>query len=321
MAIHRLDNLSADEVSLVPKAANRRVFLLRKGDIPMAFDEVKALQTLEKLDAQGDGELIEALAAADDPTLAEQVAKAGAKCTAEEMKRLKAAMRVMGPDLAKKFNFQPPVDPDAAAEGDEEDAEAEGETEKKKKGKLPFPGAKAPFEAKKADEEPLAKADEPVVLPPDVVERLAKADAATVELKKAQDEVATLRHEKERGAYITKAAGITDALPNATADDMGGILLKTSKALTKDEQDKLEMVLKSANEVIKKSDLFKEFGSALGDGDTDPFAQVKAMAEDLRKHDSKLTPEGARAKVLKEHPELMTAINKAQDERVRKARG
>jgi hypothetical protein len=268
----------------------------------MAFDEVKALQTLEKLDAQGDGELVEALAAADDPILAEQVDKAA--CTAEEKKRLKAAMRLMGPELAKKFKFPDDLeDPENDAEGDEE-------AEKVK--------------AKKAEDEAaaLAKAaaDAPA-LPADVVERLAKADIAAVELKKAQDEVATLRHEKERSAYITKAADITDALPNATADDMGGILLKTSKALTKAEQDKLETVLKSANEVIKKSDLFKEFGSALGDGDTDPAAQLKAMAEDVRKAEPKLSVEQARAKVLKEHPEIMSALNKAQDERVRKARG
>jgi len=263
----------------------------------MAFDEVKALQTIEKLDAAGDGELIEALAAADDPDLEARLAKG--KWTPEQLKRLKAAMRVMGPELAKEFKF--PTSDDSG-EGDPEEMDEEEKVKAKKAAD---------------DAAALAKAE----LPADVVERLAKADAQEVRLQKAEADLAKMQHEKEREVYIRKAAEIADTLPGATADDLGGILLKTAKALSPAEQAKLEGVLAGANTLLKKGVAFAEFGSALGgEGGDDPMAVVRAKADDLRKSDPKLTPEQARARVLKENPALMTAINKAQDDRVRKAR-
>ncbi len=263
----------------------------------MAFDEVKALQTIEKLDAAGDGDLVEALAGADDPALEARLAKA--KYTAEQMKRLKAAARVMGPELCKDFKFP--------GEGDPEDAQDGGDDEDTEKTK-----AKKAADAAAA----IAKSAE---LPADVVERLAKADAQEVRLAKAEADLAKMQHEKDRAVYIKKAADLADALPGATPDDLGEILMKTAKALAPAEQTKLEAVLAGANTLVKKSAAFQEFGSALS-GDAEPMALVQAKADELRKTDTTLTPEAARAKVLKANPDLMSAINKAQDERVRKAR-
>lgn len=318
----------------------------------MAFDEVRALQTIEKLDAQGDGELIEALASADDPVVNDALAKAAAEngWTPEQVKKVRAGMKVMGSELAKAFPFPnktpapaaapaatpgavaaPAAAPVAAAPaapapmvgkkkkkvtdgldvGDDGMPE-EGEPgyEEKSKKALAFPGA-VPFKACKSDDD----------LPDDVRERLAKADELSVRLEKAEQTVASMVHQRERETYIKKAAEIADALPGASADDLGAILLKASKSLTTAEQAKLEAVLKQSNLLIKKSAVFAEFGSALSDGEGgDPYAQLRGEADALRKADPALTPEGARAKVLKTHPDLMAAINKAQDERVRKAR-
>ena len=309
MPVSRLQHLHGDEVSLVPKAANRRRFLLRKGDHPMAFDEVKALQLIEKLDAAGQGELIEALGGADDPAAVAMVAKA-TSCSESEQTKLKAALRMMGPALAKKFpNLAKALDPaadaeDAADGGDDED------TEKKK--------TKA---QKKAEADAIAKAAaaKPVELPAEVQAQLKKADETAVELRKAQDRITKMEDDKAREAFIRKAADLAGALPGATADDLGGILFKTAKALTKDEQAKLEGVLKGANALVKSA-AFAELGSSIPGAEGDAYQQLVAKADVLRKADPKLTPERARAQVLKADPTLMAAINRAQDERLRKAR-
>jgi len=300
LPVSRLQHLHGDEVSLVPKAANRRRFVLRKGDETMAFDEVKALQAVEKIDAAGDGELIEALAGADDATLAAMVAKS--QCTPEEQKRLKAALRVMGSGLAKKFpNLAKALSGSTDAE-DAADGGADEDAEKKKKAKTA-----------KAD---LAKA---VELPPDVEARLKKADETAADLQKAQERITKMEDDKAREQYIRKAADIADALPGATPDDLGGILLKTSRALTKDEQAKLETVLKGANALVKSA-AFAELGSSIPGAEGDAYATLTAEADKLRKADPKLTPEQARARILKSDPKIMAAIDQAQRERARKAR-
>lgn len=327
MPVARLKHLHSDEVSLVPKAANRRVFLLRKGD-RMAFDEVKALQTLEKLDAAGQGELIEALAGADDADLVAVLEKA-TSMSEDEKTRLKAAGRILGKKLAAQYlaSAGKAAKPDDEEEDDDDEAEDEDDetpaqrSEKRKKGKGlsaqqnmgPHEGEDS-FEGKKRK----MKKSATVELPADVKAQLAKAAENETRLEKAERALADMQTAKERDGYIRKAATIASALPGASADDLGTILHKTSKALTADEQKRLESVLAGANTLVKSA-AFAELGSSRPGEEGDAYKEVQAEAEKLVKADNsgRLTIEQARARVMKAHPELLKRITKAHDERVR----
>lgn len=105
----QLTDLEVEEVSLVPKGAIGRRFLVLKRDRPeevMAFDEEKAFELVEKLDAAGKGDLLEALA---DPTLLQTIiakAKKGKKLSAGEKAKLKAAYGMLGAKLASRLGIK-----------------------------------------------------------------------------------------------------------------------------------------------------------------------------------------------------------------------
>ncbi len=307
----RLARLNGEEISIVTRAANRRRFLLTKGE---TMDEIKALQAVEAIDKDGLGDAIEALASHDPAISADILAKSDLDEAGKA--KLKAAMRVMGNDLAtsllvkaaapetvecadcgkmiaKSAAFCPNCgskvsDPEDATDGgsDENAEDAKG----KKKGKKMAKSDEKPDELSDAVKALLQKAED------------EKADLKT-RLEKAEADTAKLAAEKRRARFI-KLAGELKHLPPVVADDFAAVLDKTEAGLGEKDFGKLFTVLKSADAVAADSSLFKEFGSAQSGETQSAATQIESKAEELRKADPSLSPERARTKVLKANPAL-----------------
>ncbi len=140
---------------------------------------------------------------------------------------------------------------------------------------------------------------------------LAKADPMVAAVMKRQQEQLD---EAERVAKAERDARLTaqyvskaEALPMISEDKAGlATLLRTmADKLTPEEVEKVETILKAANEQIAKGDLFSEFGK--GGAETTIAKSVEAQAAELRKNNPKLTKEQAIAQVYEDNPDLYLA--------------
>lgn len=313
----RLSEMNGKEISLVTRPANRRRFLLLKGDTGDAMDDVKALQHVEQIDKEGLGSAIEALAGADTDFAKDVLAKAS--MTDDEKTRLKAALRVMGPEIAKKM---------ATLLAEPGTVEKEEPVAKKSDDEKPKDEKPAVTVTKNADGSwdfsALPETQRPVF---EAVIKAQEADTAKLreDLKKADERAAAseeklnaLAAEKDRAESIQKAAEFKD-LPGAAPDDVGPILLKIKKALDAAEYEKLTQILKASAAIVRKSALFLEVGAG-EQGGTSAHAELASKAAELRKADTTLSPQAARAKVLKSDPDLSNRVMAEETERRQRAR-
>lgn len=161
-----------------------------------------------------------------------------------------------------------------------------------------------PEEIKKAVDEAVAKAVETATTTLQKENTDLKESLAT--LKKSQDEQLMNIQKSAHVAFFKDLKGLE-------GDDveMGAILFKCSVALEKADFEKLQSVLKTANERIVTGDLLKEVG-AEGEGSesTDVVKQVEAAAAELRKADASLTKEQAFTKALSNDPKLYAAYSR-----------
>lgn len=265
----QLTQLKVDEVSLVDRAANRRCFLLMKsaagtGEDDMATDELKAIETVTKIDKAGFGPSIEALAADKDPTETEELLKGVADA---DKSKVRAAIRVLGGPLAKTMLTPKTVE--------------------KIVEKTVVPGV-------------VKKADGTYDL--SGIKDEASRQAVEIALKSADEATArSTRIEKERRHEVTVAKVGTEYrhLPGVKADDFASVIEKAQESLSKDEFAKLDTVLKAASETIRKGEMFTEIGRTASGVAGSAAAEIEAKAADLRKANPKLTPEGARAQIYK----------------------
>jgi hypothetical protein len=126
-------------------------------------------------------------------------------------------------------------------------------------------------------------------------------EAAEARAEKAEEQVQKMVDEAERSAYIAKAARLD--LPGAAADDFAEILRKAENALTEEEREKFEGVLKGASAAIREGALLQEMGRG-GRGSTSVESEVSALAIEVQKANPTLTLEQARGKVWQDRPDL-----------------
>lgn len=144
-------------------------------------------------------------------------------------------------------------------------------------------------------------------LPPDLPESVTKVlgdfqkqlDAANARADKAEEKHNALVEKQERQRYIAKAASFQ--LPGAEPDDFAEILRKAESALTTDEVEKLDSILKAASAAVEAS--LGETGRG-GVGSTSVDAEVETLAKAYREQDPSLTMEMAQGKVWQSRPDL-----------------
>ncbi|MFA7018529.1 MAG: hypothetical protein WC239_06060 [Sphaerochaetaceae bacterium] len=168
---------------------------------------------------------------------------------------------------------------------------------------------KDPKEGTKDD--PAADGD----VPEDVIKGLPEAVQKILrdsqkEAKEAKDLVKKLEDEAMNREYVAKAM-VFKALP-IKAEELGPVLKRVAQS-SKDDYDKVEAVLKAANELVERNNLLmKELGASGGsDTGSDVWTRVETAANNLiAKSADPLSKEQAIAQVLRDNPELYSEYQK-----------
>ena len=104
---------------------------------------------------------------------------------------------------------------------------------------------------------------------------------AKANFKKAQQEIETLRIEKQRKELVEKSEAELSYL-GKSADEVGGLLMSLKSAGVPDEVfTSVFDLLKSSSEMVKHSGFFGEFGTAIEPDDTDPETKMMSEAKSL----------------------------------------
>jgi hypothetical protein len=282
--VSRLEDLDVAEVSLVPRAANKRKFLILKSE-EVSMDEI--LKGILETDLENKDKVEKVL---KDSGLSEEAAnavRAALKILVSYKDELpKDILATLG-ELAG-YGYPAPGYGYPTQKAKEEN---KAEEDKKKYG-YPAPTKKSDgsYDFSNVPEE---------VRP--AIETLWKEHDVAV--KKAAELEKALQEEKDKVArkeFIAKAAEFDNL---SIKPEEFGLVLKAVAEKSPEDYAKLEAVLKAANESIKQSKIFSEIGSSRVSGGT-AMSKIEAIAKTYIEKDAKVTKEQAIQKVLVEHPEL-----------------
>jgi len=134
----------------------------------------------------------------------------------------------------------------------------------------------------------------------------AEVEKSVKELEAAKAETDRLRKQRRRERFIKRAEELGH-LPGTQADDFAEILDAVNGAIPEKMFTKLNNLLSSWNEVVKKNDLlFREIGSNGGSMGmlSGAEAQLEALTREQMAADPKLSHAQAYDKVLKAHPHI-----------------
>ncbi len=130
----------------------------------------------------------------------------------------------------------------------------------------------------------------------------ADRDAKLEELQKSHEETQKQLSEERDKRELKEMEDYVGAtyknLPNTTPADLAPVL-KALKGKAPDELEKLESILKAADEQIAKGGLFQENCPQAGDDDKTPYEKLRSLADELVQKNAGMTPEQARVAVMK----------------------
>lgn len=129
----------------------------------------------------------------------------------------------------------------------------------------------------------------------------AKLDEIKKQADEAKAEVAKMVEAKNLSEKIRKAADYTSNI-SGTPEDIGKLLVSIEKN-SKEDAEKVEKILKAANEQLKKSKFFDELGVSTPDEDS-PEGKIEKIAKEMVAKDKDMTIDIARGKAWEENPEL-----------------
>lgn len=244
-----------------------------------------------------------------------KVMKIGKKISTQRMDALKACMKQLA-DLIADAESEQAIEHDV---GDGKVAQPADKTKAQEGAQIDNPGGRAETKPQnKTDNKKAERSEEDMseinksVLPQDVQDYIASleavAKAAPVkqeqediykglpeavakmlkdqqeQIKAANEQIAKMRDEDDTKVYIAKAAEFTSNL-GVKATELGPVL-KSINAASPELSEKIEAVLKAANEAVAKGDLFKEAGAETHDTPTgvaksDAWAQIETLANNI----------------------------------------
>lgn len=268
--MNRLVNLDIKEVSLVSRPANKRKFLIMKGEDGMN----ELIESILKMDIKDEAKIDEVLKQNKLSDKAIEAVKGALKLLVAFKDELPKNILET---LAELTGYGYPV-PDTKT------AKADGCKEPTKKDDGSLDLSKVPDELK------------------GTIETIWKEHQDAV--KKAEELEKALKVEKEaqmKKEFIEKAEKTLSHIP-MKSDELGA-MLKDIAVTIPETYHKLETVLKSVDELIAKSEMFKELGNS-GSGTTSVMARITAMANEVKKSVTGMTIEQAVAKVLNDNKNL-----------------
>jgi hypothetical protein len=305
---NQLLDLKVGEVSLVPKGANRKRFLiLKREEEPMADNELlQAILDAELQDEERINEVLKAQGLSEKATNAVKGALRILNAFKDELPKdiLNTLASLAG------YGYAPAPTEKAKAKEEEEDEEYGdyGEKAKKKaRGKqeeeeTEKAGKKYPAPVKKADGTFDLSAVPDELRP--TLEVIFKEHEQAV--RKAQELEAVLKAEQDRRKtleFVERAKQYTHLPINP--EEFGPVLKQISESAPEAFQ-KLEQVLKAADENLRVAGSLKPVGrDSTGTGGNTAWDQICALASQLvEKAEHKLSFEAAVDKVLQSRPDL-----------------
>jgi len=151
-----------------------------------------------------------------------------------------------------------------------------------------------------------------------IVKQLQDENEATkAEAREARQMAKELKDEQVLKDYVAKAEEL-QSLPVQPLKL--GPIMKTIGETHPAEFEEIFRLLKAADAVIEKSELFREFGKS-GPGESSAEAQIYAKARAMVAKDGDLTFEEAVEKVMDLEPELYQKAEEEREERAAKRRG
>ncbi|RJQ04429.1 MAG: hypothetical protein C4551_10775 [Bacillota bacterium] len=275
--VTRLRDLEAVEVSLVPRAANKRRFLVMKSETEVDHPLEKVLKAILETDLEDEAKVDEVLKAA-------KLSDKGQNAVKGALRLLNAYKDELPKDILKTlaglagYGYPEPAQKD---KGGTDEGKSYPAPTKKADGTWDFSGI--PEEVRPMVEA-LWKEQETAVKKAEELEKVLKAE----------------RDERLRKEYVAKAAEYKHL---AVKPEEFGLVLKAIAEKAPDELAKVEAVLKAADEALGQSALFAEIGRG-GEGGGSAMAKIEKAAGEIVQKDGKLTREQAVARVLDEHPDL-----------------
>ena len=268
----RLSDLDVVEVSLVPKGANRKKFLLMKEVNGMDMEELyKIVMETELEDEDKVDEVLKA-----------ELSDKAANAVKGALRLLNAYKDELPKNIIKTLA-------DLIGYGYPEPAEKA----KKDEEEYGYPKPKVKKEDGSLDLEAIPEEVRPAI------EALWKEHEEAV--RKAEELEARLQEERDRQLtkeFVAKAAEFRNL--SAKPDDLGPVLKRISE-LSAEDYGLIESVLKAADEALEGNRLLEEIGSGMSGGEI--MGEVEGLAQQLVQKDG-LTHEQAVDRVLTMHPEL-----------------
>lgn len=299
----RLSDVQPDEVSLVTRGANRRPFLFAKGDEDAVIDPQLA-DALESTAGAGEERLFKALQDAGvdaEPGMAAIAAFRLLKTHAEKLpEELRATVAALS---GEEFTPAPAPEPEPAPISKEDKpVPSDG---------VPFKKDDGSWDLSSVPEEQRAGLEVVLKMHDAETARLnAELAARDERIQKSEELAQRERDLREDREYLAKAEAL-DKLPQAP-DELAPILksiahAEQAGAITAGTSEKVESILKAANEAVGQGALFSELGARGELGSSDAEARIEKAAEKLREADPSLTKQQAIAKALEADPELYAA--------------
>lgn len=288
--MQKLTDLKVDEVSFVPKGANKQKFLIRKEeDFLMTIAEILKQEGFD-------------ISLQNEPKI-DEILKSQLK-DEKAIGAVKAAIRILS---AHKEMIPAKIMSELGTLAGYGYAEPQKQDDQKKpddvtKSALPIKKADGTFDFSHipAESRPVIEA---------IWKEKEDQDKQNKELR---DQV-----KKEQDLRITKefVEKVEKELSNLSIDKNElGKVLKSVADISKEDSEKLLKTLKAADEQVKKSALFSEIGSNVPvNKGQDAWAKIEKEAEEISKKDSKISKSEAIDLVIKQKPELYNEYRKEKD--------
>ena len=120
---------------------------------------------------------------------------------------------------------------------------------------------------------------------------------------KQQEQIASLNEEREEMRFEEMAKSLLH-LPRVTVSEFGPVLRKAAYNTDEETFGALFEVLKSADNAIAQSGLYREIGTGMGGSPDSPAGTIEAIAKSLVSEDSSLTYAEAVVKAAEANPDL-----------------
>lgn len=297
--------MKIEEVSAVDKAATRKKFLLIKKDTEEEFEKRTLDDVLDNKEARKEmWDTVDAFYTAINDTMynSELSEMEKANQIQASSDQLANRMNEIAPDLAKRFDVEKIVEnvqKRLSDEGGENMPELKDLLEKIEDEDI-RKGIEAHVEELMKEEEVVEGVEEEEVIDKSELPEELRKRFEDLEKKAAvAEEIAKKEREKRLDIEFNKRA--KEFATVGEVDKIASILKRVSE--DEELQFDVEEILKSAQERLEKTDLFKETGDS-GSNASDAEEAIEKKTKELMKSDTSLTYAQAQRKILQENPDL-----------------